>query len=216
MNGTHTDNNSPKRQLGALALIGVGGLFLLTNVFGIEFNFWGMAWPFFVIIPGAVFLWLALTGDKNAAGFVFPGAVISGTGLILLAQNVTGYWESWAYVWTLYPAFVGAALMFHGQRTGDTGQADTGRKLMRGGLFAFLVFGAIFEVFLFERMGGLSNILVPLLLIGGGVYLLKGRRSYTSPASQFKAKRKNDGEMINPDLQRQIDEALAEDEPEKV
>jgi hypothetical protein len=215
MNGTQTDTNSPMRQLGALALIGVGALFLLTNVFGIEFNFWGMAWPFFVIIPGAVFLWLAFTGGKNAAGFVFPGAIIGGTGLILLAQNLTDYWESWAYVWTLYPVFVGAAMTFHGQRLNDQNTRDSGRKLMRGGLIAFLALGAMFELFIFERMGGLGNVVLPLLLIGGGVFLLRGRRSYSSPAPQLKTKRKNDAD-INPELQRQIDEALSEDEPEKV
>jgi hypothetical protein len=215
MNTTQSDSNGITRNIGALALIGVGILFLMTNVFGIELNFWGAAWPFFVIVPGAVFLWLAVTGGKQALGFVFPGAIVTGTGLILLAQNLTNYWESWAYVWTLYPVFVGAALLFHGSRTGEQAQSNTGRNLVRGGLTAFLILGAIFELFIFERVGGIGTLLVPLLLIGAGVFMLRGRRSQASAAPQFKAKRKNDSD-INPNLQRQIDEALAEDEPEKV
>src|SRR5687767_10207750 len=92
------------RTITAVGLIGLGILFLLGQVFG--FSLFSVLWPFFVILPGAAFLYGAFTGGKNAAGLAVPGSVITGTGLILLYQSLTNHWESWAYAWTLYPVFV--------------------------------------------------------------------------------------------------------------
>jgi hypothetical protein len=200
------------RTLGAIALIGVGIMFLASNIFNIRFDFWGSVWPFFVIVPGVAMLALAFSGDKNTEGFVYPGAIVTGTGAILLYQNVTNHWESWAYMWTLYPVFIGLALGYHGRRTGDQNNIANGRNMVRSGLIMLLIFGAFFEIIIFDRFGGAWDTLLPLGFIAAGAYLLFGNRRRTISYGE-KAKIKNDD--AGSSLQQRIDQALAEDEKPK-
>lgn len=218
------------RNVGAIILIGIGLLFFVTQTLGI--NIWGIfgvSWPLFVVLPGLVFLGLALFGDSKLAGFIVPGAIVTGTGAILWVQNVTGHWESWAYVWTLYPVFLGFALMFLGRRTNSLNTEKTGRGFVTWGTVAFLIGFAFFEVLIFGGLGGLGNVLLPLILIGIGVLMLTGGRI---PVLSGDGKRKNDTPVFtgprvingshgngysstaSEELQRRIDEAIAEDDPD--
>ncbi|MEZ4669563.1 MAG: hypothetical protein R3E39_16790 [Anaerolineae bacterium] len=219
--------NDKARPIGALVLIGLGILFLAGQIFDIG-GIIGWLWPFFVILPGAAFLYFAYTGGKSQAGLAVPGAVITGTGLILFYQNVTNHWESWAYAWALYPLFVGLALTFMGERTADKGTLKTGQGLVRGGGIAFIVLAALFELVLFGRGGIFGNFAIPLVLIGAGIFMLY-RHQHPVFANGFGDKRKYDGytysngkskngvnTAVNSRLQREIDEALAEDEEPKV
>ncbi len=201
-----------------LLLIGIGGLFLLSQIFG--FSPFGMIWPFFIILPGAIFLYAAYTGDKKKAGFAVPGAIITGTGAILLYQNITDHWASWAYAWTLYPVFLGLALSFMGKRTGETNTYQTGQGFIRWGSIAFIVAAAFFELVVFDH-GAFGNLLLPMVLIGAGAWMLmrggKPSEKRKVSASVFTGngtKAKNGhSPVINERLQQQIDEALAEDDP---
>src|SRR5882757_2345675 len=118
-------NHDHRRNISALALIGLGGLFLISQVFGFNigslFNF---AWPFFIIIPGVLVLFAALTGGKQLSGLAIPGMVVTGTGLILFFQSTFHYYESWSYAWALYPGFVGAGLLFMGLQRGERRQVE--------------------------------------------------------------------------------------------
>ena len=202
-----TESNSALQRVGALLLIAAGIFFLATNVFGFRFDFWGTMWPFAVIVPGVVLLILAFTGDKGMAGLAYPGMVVTGTGAILLYQNITNHWESWAYLWALYPGFVGLAMMFQGTRTGSDKEVASGRSLVTGSLIGTLVFGVFFELLIFRSGGALANILLPVILIAIGGYLLLRR----SPVGLNGDKRKHiDPAQINPELKRKIDEALTE------
>ncbi len=195
-------------------LIAIGALFLLSQIFSFSL------WPLFVLVPGLPFLYIALTGEsKDSAGFIFPGLIIAGTGLILLYQSITDNWESWAYIWTLYPVLVGIGLQFHGDRTGSKGEVTTGQGMIRYGLIAFATFAFFFE-FLIFGIGGMLSWLWPLLFIGGGAYLLlrdndnlKDRARHLTVPEKAKPKPKHDGPSaeISPELRRKIDEALAED-----
>ncbi len=213
-----------RNTVGAFVLIGLGVLFLAGQIFGV--NFWsiaGFSWPVFVLIPGVIFLALAFAGDRKMSGFVFPGAFITGTGAILWYQNATGNWQSWAYIWTLYPVFLGFALMFNGRRNGKEKEIATGRGFITYGMIAFLAGAAFFELAIFGANSALTGWIVPLALIGVGGYLLLtgqiGGEKRKIDAPVFAGAR-----MVNPhsngrlsprdDLQRQIDEALAEDEPD--
>ncbi len=222
-----------RNTFGAVALIGLGLLFLAGQVFGI--NFWemvGFSWPALVLIPGVIFLALAFTGDKKMAGFAVPGMVISGTGAILWYQSATGNWESWAYVWTLYPALVGFALMFMGRRTLNEKEYTTGRGLVNYSLIAFIAAAAFFELFIFNDNGALTSYLLPLVLIGGGAFMLvSGRlrigekRKFREPTSESlfsdseirfatpAPKRSNGRLTASEKLRQEIDAALAEDTP---
>ena len=214
---------SQRNVLGAFLLIGLGVLFLIGQIFNI--NFWamvGFSWPVFVLIPGVIFLALALTGDRRMSGFVFPGAIVTGTGAILWFQNATDNWQSWAYIWTLYPVFLGFALMFNGRRNGNEKEYRTGRSFINYGVIAFLVGAAFFELLIFRSNGALTRWLLPAVLIGAGGYMLLSGRSAlptgkrkTAPlftGARDVSPRSNGSLSHGDDLQQQIDEALAEDD----
>ena len=177
-----------RNTFGAVLLIGLGILFLIGQIFNI--NLWemvGFSWPALVLIPGVIFLALAFTGDRKVAGFAFPGTIITGTGAILWYQNVTDNWQSWAYVWTLYPAFAGLAMMFVGLRNADKKAYGVGRAMVNYSLIAFLAFAAFFELFIFHANGALTGWLLPLALIVVGGYMLLSGRSGLPQKRKFEA-----------------------------
>jgi hypothetical protein len=131
--------------------------------------------------PGLALLYFARLGRENARSFAIPGSVIAGTGAILFYQNLTGHWESWAYAWTLYPVFIGLGLLYIGTRAGDEQALDRGRAAIRWGALGFLVMAAFFEFIVFDR-GGIGSWLLPLALIGAGIFLLNRR---TAPATSL-------------------------------
>ncbi len=168
------DNLRVNDRLLAFALILLGVLFLGGRFF--DFNIWSELWPFFVILPGLPFLYLALRGGKAMTGLIFPGIVIVGTGLILLYQNVFNVFESWTYMWAAYPIMVGLGMRFQGKRLGNKSEVTVGRSLIFGGGAILLAFGFLFEFLIFNSiLGGITGFLLPLLLIAGGVFLLYRR-----------------------------------------
>ncbi len=173
-----SNSQDTTRNIIGMILIGVGGLFLLAQ--GTDFNIFGLGWPLFVLIPGAIFLTIALRAEnEETVGLIFPGVIVTGTGVILAYQNFTGHWESWAYVWTLYPVFVGIAMRHMGYRTDSFDLRRTGQMMMIVGMIAFVSFGALFELFIFN--GGSFGILAPIapvVMIGAGLFLvLRNARS---------------------------------------
>lgn len=214
-------NRDSGRTATAIVLIGLGALFLAAQVF--RFEFFGTLWPLLVLLPGLVFLYFALRGDRSAVGLAVPGAVITGTGAILMYQNITNHWESWAYIWALYPVFVGMALTYMGQRTGNNGTSKAGQGLIQWGLIAFVGMWILFELIIFQDgRSTLGNLLLPAVLIGAGVYLLFRRnspekRKFDTVEVPDKPKYKN-GIRPSPseELRAKIDAALAEpDEPKQ-
>jgi hypothetical protein len=170
-------NTRSSNSVGAYLLIGLGALFLAGQVFGFDIGrVFDLSWPLFIIIPGVIFLLIAIMGHQGTVGFAVPGAIITGTGAILWFQETFNRWETWAYVWTLYPVFLGAALLFMGTRMNSQEQIKTGRGFIQWGLIAFVALAALFELLIFHDNSQIGRWLVPGLLILGGVYLLYFRR----------------------------------------
>ena len=225
-------HQNPGRVIGAFVLIGLGVVFLLG-----QFNIFpggtiGTIWPFFIIGPGLIFLYFAATGGPNLASLAIPGSIVTGTGLILLFQSWTDHWESWAYIWTLYPVFLGLGLMYMGRRTGNQSTVKTGRGFVYWGLIGCLVFGTFFEVVAFNDFG-LGRFLLPAVLILVGVWMLlraSGGTVKLSRGGSRKPKRAlENGDPLftgapvvgsrasysptaSEQLRKEIDEALAGDE----
>lgn len=151
-----------------VALIVLGALFLLGRVTDVG----QFAWPLFVIIPGVILLGSAFLGRGESAGLAVPGSIVTTIGLILLILNGTGRWEAWSYCWALIVAGVGAGTFIHGALTSDQSRERDGLRTVYIGLTLFAVFGVFFEFIIFGGLGGSMRWLVPLLLIGAGVYLL--------------------------------------------
>ena len=114
-----------------------------------------------------------LAGGKSLAGLAIPGTIISGLGLMMFIQNLTGYWESWAYSWTVILVLVGLGIFIMGLYTEDTHRRQAGIRVMKVGAILFIIFGGFFElIFNAFRPYGLRQYLFPLLLVLLGIYLI--------------------------------------------
>jgi hypothetical protein len=148
-------------------LILLGGWFLALQVVP-GLSAWAdnfLDWPVWVIGVGLVFLVAAVLG--GTPGLAVPAAIISGTGGILYYQNVTGDWDSWAYLWTLYPGFVGIGVFLSHALEGNLNKAV---REGGGGIVASAFLFGIFGSFL----GGPAILRQywPVLLIVWGLWLL--------------------------------------------
>jgi hypothetical protein len=164
------DESSRRSALGfGLILIVVGGLFLL-NQFTPSLFGWldGFSWP--LIIVGVGFLLLLIGAITGTPSMAVPATLVGGIGGLLYWQNATGNWQSWAYVWTLIPGFVGVGTMIAGLLEGRGQMVRSGIWLIVISMILFAVFSAIMAPFL----GGpaLLGRYWPVLLILLGSLLL--------------------------------------------
>ncbi len=137
----------PRRQstvLGGLLVL-VGAILLAGQFVRVDVGHYG--WPLFIIAPGIVILFLALTARGAVGeGLAILGSIITVSGLILLYQNATDHFESWAYAWALvFPGAIGVGMSLYGWRAGRPGNLRTGTRLAGIGLVVFLVGAAFFE-----------------------------------------------------------------------
>lgn len=161
--------------VGGTLLIGFGLLSLASQLFRNVMD-WSYVWPLAVIVAGALFFAGMFLGGRSVSGLAIPGTIIAGIGLVLLYQNLTSHWESWAYSWALIIIFVGLGIFLAGAYARDEGQRRSGVKLMKIGFILFVVFGAFFEmIFSMDRSLGFRGVLFPALLILLGLYLIVRR-----------------------------------------
>jgi hypothetical protein len=162
--------------------LALGGLLLLLGIVvlvgeTLDLDLARVGWPFFVIAPGAALLALGLaTRDRLGEVSATAGGVVSMAGLVLLVQNATDRFETWAYAWTLVVLVgPGAARWLLGVVHGRRDLAASGGQLALIGLAAFLAFAVFFEVVIGiggrrYRPGG--RYALPALLIVAGLALL--------------------------------------------
>ncbi len=149
-----------------ILLILLGALFLvvqlipgLGNLFHLVFD-----WPLIVIGVGLFLLVFGLL--LGAPDMAVPACIVGGIGGLLYYQNLTGNWESWAYVWTLIPGFVGVGIILAGLLKGKRSDIGAGGWLILISLVLFSIFGSFFGSI------GLLGRYWPVLLILLGVLLL--------------------------------------------
>lgn len=200
-----------------------GGLgSIIGDIFGTFGRVADIGWPMFILLPGLLILAGAFFGPVSLSGLAVLGSVVTGTGLILMFQQATGRFETWAYLWGLYPAFVGAAMLLMSSRQGNPALANSGRTLIRIGLMITLGFGLFFEMIFSGGFDVAMRYAIPAALILGGYLMLRRREpapaygkakndlAYAAPLSE---KPKNNSKYgISPSLERQIEEALGEDD----
>jgi hypothetical protein len=162
---------TPAVGLGA-ALVLIGLVLLAGQVFDIGIA--EIGWPLIVIAIGVALLLIGLIA-VGESGMVIGGTVVTTVGLVLLFQNETGLWATWAYAWALVgPAASGLGMVIWGLRTADGSQVRNGTWGLLGGLAMFAV-GFLF----FEGVIGLSGDrfaiaewVLPAAVIGIGVVVL--------------------------------------------
>ncbi len=123
-------------------------------------------WPIYVIGAGTVILIVGLaTGEPRMA---IPASIVAGVGGILYYQNLNNDWESWLFLWTLIPGFVGVGNILAGLLGDDTRHSlGRGINLIVISAVLFLIFAAIFK-----RLNFLGDYGVPALLIFFGLYII--------------------------------------------
>src|SRR5688500_2540506 len=153
-----------------LVLLGVA--LFAGQVLGIGIE--DIGWPFFVIAAGVAIAVIGLVA-ADEQGMVIGGVITTTVGLVLLYQDQTGRWETWAYAWALVgPAASGLGLALWGVRRGSASDLRIGLWGLLGGLAIFAV-GFLF----FEGVIGIGGDrlaqpewLLPVAVIGLGVVVL--------------------------------------------
>ncbi len=101
------------------------------------------SWPLIVIGVG---VFLAVVGVATLTpDMAIPACIVAGIGGILYYQNLSGDWESWAYLWTLIPGFVGVGMLIASAfRPGASGRRRAVAALSQilSSVFLFTVFGS--------------------------------------------------------------------------
>ena len=151
--------------VGGALLILVGGLlFAAQMVPDFMPDYWEIfSWPWIIIGVG-LFLF-ALGAAIGEPGMAVPAIIVGGIGGILAYQWYTGNWESWSYLWTLIPGFVGLGIMLMSLMGGEASVKD-GATLFFISFILLAVFGSFFGAI------GLAGQYWPVLLILLGVVLL--------------------------------------------
>ena len=137
--------------VGILLVVGGAAAFLFQAA-GFQFDelVGRDGWPFLVIIPGlALLAGATLVERPNGVGLAIAGSIVTTVGGILLYQNVTDNWESWAYVWALIPTAAGVAMVVYGTWVDHDGLIVTGGRIALIGAVLFLAglwfFGSLFS-----------------------------------------------------------------------
>jgi hypothetical protein len=150
-----------------IILILFGGWFLANQFFPglsdlIPIN---LTWPLILIGIG---LFLLVFGVfTGAPGMAVPAAIVGGLGVLFYWQDATGNWDSWAYVWTLIPGFVGIGVLLEGLLSGNL------RKSFGGGMTLIVISAVMFMIFGSFLGGPISlGLYWPVLLILLGLWIL--------------------------------------------
>jgi hypothetical protein len=166
------DRPGPSTAVIGMVLVLVGVVLFAGQWLDIGFD--DVGWPFLVIAAGVVILVLGLF-VANEQGMVIGGTVVTTVGLVLLYQDRTGLWQTWAYAWALVgPAASGLGLAVWGLRSSNGRDVRNGTWGMLGGLAFFAVGFLFFEGFIGlsgDRLG-LPEWLLPAVVIAIGVVIL--------------------------------------------
>jgi hypothetical protein len=167
------------------ALVLLGAVLLGVEFIGLEA---GEAWPVFVIAPGLGLVFAGLVGVR-ARWMVVAGTIVTLVGLLLLYQQRTDHWESWAYAWALVGlGGAGLGIAVAGLVHGDADGVRRGVQYMLSG-------GALFALGLlyFEGTIGIGDERAPFpewtlaaVIIAVGLALVGWAllRRKAAPASQ--------------------------------
>jgi hypothetical protein len=174
----HQDRGGSIAALGsAILVIGVVAYFLQMASVDVASWLGGSGWTLFIIGPGLGLLAAAVfLRDGQALMTSIGGAVLTTVGALLLFQDQTDRYDTWAYAWALIPGAVGAALAVHGLRFDRPDLVRVGTRMVA--VFgALLVVGAWFFETIFSTNRPPFDVgdNWPIVLIAlGGVLFLAG------------------------------------------
>lgn len=121
-------------------------------------------WPMIILGAGGILLLLGLFTREGDLAVV--GCVVGTVGGILLVNEMTDNYLSWAYAWALIPGGAGIGEVLSGLINGQRGRVNGGLNTIATSIILFIIFAAFF--------GGLTWLgpYWPVLVILAGVWLL--------------------------------------------
>lgn len=179
---------------GSIAAIGstivvIGVLAYFLEIASVDVASWlgGSGWTLFIIIPGlALLVAAAFLKDGAALTATIAGAVVTTVGALLLYQDQTAHYESWAYAWALIPGSVGAALAVHGLRFQRSDLVTVGTRMVAGFGVLLLVGAWFFETIFRTNQAPFDlgdNWPIALIALGGVLFLAGLLRGSTGGGS---------------------------------
>lgn len=175
------------------AVLIVGSILVLGGIAALALRLAGVdvvdfvgesGWPLFVIVPGLVLLAASLfPAAPRGVGFAIAGSIVTVVGLLLLYQESSGHWESWAYAWALVgPGGAGLGLLAYGLLFRQ-------RDLVTPGLLLVAIAAVLFTggFWFFETIFDSGRVPAdletwwPVALIGAGVIVLVAGFVRTGP-----------------------------------
>lgn len=126
-------------------------------------------WPMWVVFSGVLLLVIGLL--TGAPGMAVPACIVAGIGGILYYQNATNHWESWSYMWTLIPGFVGLGSILAGILGEDPKSSIRhGLNSLATSVVLFAIFGTFFHAW--TIFGAYSTYVPIALLFLAGIWLI--------------------------------------------
>jgi len=177
-------NAQPSFERGGALLLGI--LLILVGVGAVALQQAGLdpgnyiseaGWPLFVIVPGVVLLASSvLLPAPRGVGLAIAGSIVTIVGLVLLYQEASDHWESWAYAWALVgPGGAGAGMLLYGLLFRQADLVGAGLRLVAIAAVIFVVGFFFFEsVFQSGRVPAGFETWWPLGLVALGVLVLIG------------------------------------------
>jgi hypothetical protein len=142
------------QQYGGLTVLGIALVIVGAGWFGLRAlqvdplkAIADVGWPYFVIIPGVVLLIVSLfPTPPRGVGFAIAGSIVTVVGSVLLYQQTTGHWTSWAYTWALVgPGAAGLGMLVYGLIFGQRDLLAAGARLVAIAAVIFTVAYWYFE-----------------------------------------------------------------------
>lgn len=163
--------------LGVLLVL-IGIFFVVAQAVGSDWPRIAQYGPYILSGLGAVLFVLALVASGHRGeSLVVIGSMLIMAGLVLLYQDRTENWASWAYAWALVaPTSVGVGYLIYGPIKQRPDLIRRGVRLTVIGLALFFMLLVLFEI-VFVAGGwfsGLTNIVPAVILIGIGAIVLIG------------------------------------------
>lgn len=137
------DRGGTMAALGSVVLV-IGVIAYFLEMTSVDVASWlgGSGWTLFIIGPGlALLVAAAFLRDGAALTASTAGAVVTTVGALLLYQDQSDRYETWAYAWALIPGAVGIALAVHGLRFNRPDLVSVGTRMVA--LFGVLLIAGL-------------------------------------------------------------------------
>lgn len=141
-----------------------GVLLFIASVTG-YWSIWTYLWPLEVLSVAAAFVLMAVF--LKVPWLMIPASIVGFTGLVLQFCAATGWWSSWAVLWTVEPFAVGLPLLLIGIARKIEGVKLAGIILC--GL-AGLAFAAMSSFLVTSQW--ITRLIGPALVLGMGIVLI--------------------------------------------